>query len=246
MNWRIGFYCNDAPWLDPSCPRDQNSFTLMRRHGLRFKFFVAKYSKQGKEIVSNTGLEAACVHLAKQVLYGNGADSKDVVETLAAKFLSICEEHQDWVRRNRESDDVIENAVWYLAHVHAIPPMRTDTSWFSQAMRLLLELAVPNTGLTADSFKLIPQLQEGMAQTMADAPISSTEVRLEDSETKIIKMFEVAGSEYGRVSELLDLVERLYHADPLDTELKRFFVVAALAAPLVRRARIESGIDKEI
>jgi hypothetical protein len=124
--------------------------------------------------------------------------------------------------------------------------MKTDTSWFSQAMSLLLELAVPNTGLTANSFKLIPQLQEGMAQTMADAPMSSTEMRLEDSETKIIKMFEAAGSEYGQVSDLLDLVERLYHADPLDAEIKRYFAVAAFAAPLVRRARIELGIDKEI
>lgn len=57
--------------------------------------------------------------------------------------------------------------------------------------------------------------------------------------------FEDAGSEYGLVSELLDLVERLYHADPLDVETKRFFAVAALAAPLVRRARIKAGLDSE-
>lgn len=65
--------------------------------------------------MSNLGLEGACEYLAKRVLYGNGAESKDVVETLAGKFLAICEAHQDWVRRNRDTDDVIENAVLYLA-----------------------------------------------------------------------------------------------------------------------------------
>ena len=192
-----------------------------------------------------TGLPEACAHLARQVLYGNGSESKDVVETLAEKFLAICEQHQDWVRRNRESDDVIENAVWYLADVHAIPPMGTSTTWFSEAMTVLIELAVPNTILGASSARVMPQIQEGIAQTLANAPISKEDVRLDDQDARTIKLFEAAGTEYGMVSDLLDLVQRLYHGDPLDAESKRLFLVAALAAPLTRRARVESGVDSD-
>ena len=140
--------------------------------------------------MNTTGLSAACTYLAKTVLQGNGAYSNDVVETLANKFIGVCEEHQDWVRRNREGDEVIENAVWYLADVHAIPPMGTNISWFSDAMGLLLELAVPNSGQTNNSVKILPQLQEGIAQSIATMPITAGELRLEDSETKMIKRFE--------------------------------------------------------
>ena len=192
------------------------------------------------------GLPAACAHLARQVLYRNGSESKDVVETLAEKFLVICEQHQNHVRRNRESDDVLENAVWYLAEVHAIPPMGTSTTWFSEAMTVLVELSVPNTELSARAAKVMPQIQEGIAQALSNAPMSKEEFRLEDAEAKDVKLFELAGKEYGRVSDLLDLMQRLYHGDPLDSESKRLFHVAALAAPLTRRARIESGIDKEL
>ncbi len=192
------------------------------------------------------GLSAACTHLARQVLYGNGSESKDVVETLAGKFLDICKQHQHYVRCSCESDDVIENSVWYLADVHAIPPMGTSTSWFSEAMSVLIELAVPNAALGANSARVMPQIQEGIAQSLANAPLSKEDVRLDDDDARTIKFFESAGSEFGIVSDLLDLVQRLYNGDPLDADAKRLFQVASLAAPLTRRARIESGIDKEI
>lgn len=192
------------------------------------------------------GLSTACTHLARQVLYGNGSESKDVVETLAGKFLAICKQHQHYVRRNRESDNVIENSVWYLADVHVIPPMGTSTSWLSEAMSVLIELAVPNAALGANSARVMPQIQEGIAQSLANSPISKEDVRLDDEDARTIKLFESAGSEFGIVSDLLDLVQRLYHVDPLDAEAKRLFHVASLAAPLTHRARIESGIDKDI
>ena len=75
-------------------------------------------------------LFVACTAVARQVLQKNGTASSDVVETLAQKFLAIAEDHQDFVRRERESDDVIALAVQYIAAVHAIPPSGTSTEWF--------------------------------------------------------------------------------------------------------------------
>lgn len=195
--------------------------------------------------MSKNGLENACEYLAERVLNGKGAISSDVVETLGQSFLSICEEHQDHVRRNREGDDVIENAVRYLADVHAIPPMGTGTAWFSNSMNVLIELAVPNGTLDSHAAKVLPQIQEGIMQSLVEAQISKAAVRLDDKDAKDVKLFEVAGTQFGLVSGLLDLVEMLYHGDPLDEDSNRLFLVAATAAPMTRRARIVAGLDKE-
>ncbi|OHV00441.1 hypothetical protein BLA34_12680 [Ralstonia solanacearum] len=170
--------------------------------------------------------------------------STDVVETLAQKFLSIAEDHQDFVRRQRESDDVIAFAVQYIAHVHAIPPSGTDTEWFRHTLAALLELAVPNAGLTEAAARLLPCLQEGIRDSLADVPVPREDVRIEDEDANSIRRMQDAGVEYGIASDLLDLLERLYHGDPLSEEDRRFFYLSSIAAPMTRRARIAEGVDK--
>lgn len=190
-------------------------------------------------IKQESGLLRACRHLARQVLSGVGAQSADVVETLAGKFLAIAEDHQDFVRQERETDDVIEHAVLYLADVHAVPPHGTDTAWFREALNVLMELAVPNSALNEDAAQLMPSLQEGINQALASVPIGRNELRLEDEDVVLLKRLEEAGCEYGCVSDLLDLVERLFHGDLVQTDDRRFWKLAALAAPMTRRARGE-------
>lgn len=182
-------------------------------------------------------LELACREVARQVLWQNGAASTDVVETLAVKFLAIAEEHQDFVRRQRESDDVIAHAVQYMAHVHAIPPSGTDTTWFRHTLSTLMELAVPNTGLTAEASRFLPCAQEGIRESLADVPVSRRSTRIEDEDAKMLKRMQDAGVEHGVASDLLDLLERLYHGDPLGEEDQRFFYLSSVAAPLTRTER---------
>lgn len=185
----------------------------------------------------DTPLAQACLHLARQVLWKTTGASTDVTETLAGKFLDIAEDHQDLVRQVRENDHVIEHAVRYLADVHAIPPMGTDTSWFRDSLEVLIELAVPNRGLTPEAAKLMPCLQQGIAESLADVPVSRSEVRIEDEDAQLLEFLQEAGCQYGCVSDLLDLIERLYHGDPLADEDRRFMMLAAMAAPLTRNAR---------
>lgn len=187
-------------------------------------------------MTENTPLYRACIAVAHNVLWRNGATSSDIVETLAQKFHAIAEEHQDFVRKQREHDDVIADAVEYIAHVHALPT-GTDTQWFRNQLAALIEVAVPNTGLSEDAAKLLPHLQEGIRESLADVPVRRSALRIEDDEAKEIHRLEEAGVEHGAVSDLLDLVERLYHGDPLSVEDKRLFQVAALAAPITRQAR---------
>ena len=184
-----------------------------------------------------SNLELACREVAKAVLWQNGTVSTDVVETLGAKFLLIAEEHQDFVRRQRESDDVIEHAVRYIAHVHAIPPSGTDTTWFSQTLFILMELAVPNAGLTPEASEFLSCVQEGIRESLADLPVPRTSVRIEDGDAKMLIRMQAAGMEHGVAADLLDLLERLYHGDPIGDEERRLFYLSSVAAPLTRTAR---------
>lgn len=186
----------------------------------------------------------ACKAVAREVLWRNGAASSDVVETLARKFLAIAEDHQDFVRQQRESDDVIAFAVQYIAHVHAIPPSGTDTEWFRLTLATLMEVAVPNAGLTEEAARLLPCLQEGIRDSLADVPVPRETLRIEDEDAESIRRMQDAGVEYGVASDLLDLLEKLYHGDPLTEEDQRTFYLSSVAAPMTRRARIAEGVDK--
>lgn len=188
------------------------------------------------------GLMAACKEVARQVLPGPAASS-DLVETLALQYYRIAEDHQDFVRRQREDDDVIEHAVRYIAAVHAIPPYGTDTAWFQCKLSAILEIAVPNSWLSEESAKLLPCLQVGIAEALADVPVSRNSVRIEDEDAKELKSLERAGVEWGCVSDMMDLMERLYHGDPLDESDLHRYRLYALAAPLTRQARIDAGLD---
>jgi len=69
-------------------------------------------------------------------------------------------------------------------------------------------------------------------------------MRVEEEDAEVIKKLQEAGCEYGVVSDLLDLVERLQHGDPMNEESRRLWRVAAIAAPMTRTERRERGIDK--
>lgn len=182
-------------------------------------------------------LGRACLAVSREVLRQNGTASSDLVETLAARFLALAEGHQDFVRQQRETDDVIAHAVNYIAHVHANPSRGTDTGWFRDVLAALIELAVPNTGLDEDAALLFPDLQCGLRQSLADVPVSRATFRIEDDEAVELQRMQEAGIEHGAVSDLLDVMERLYYGDPLSPVDQRYFALAAVAAPLTRSAR---------
>lgn len=184
---------------------------------------------------SENDLFRACVEVAQSILGRNG--SPDVIETVAGRYYSIACEYQDQVRGQREGDEVIANAVRYLAHTQAIPPMGTDTAWFMNSLGTLLEVAVPNSTLDQDSEPFLDQLQEGIWQARSTIPVDRQDLVLDKVDVEWMKNLESAGVEYGAVSELLDLVERLYQGLPLDEDSKRMLLLASLAAPLTRHAR---------
>lgn len=196
---------------------------------------------------SRDTLSAACADLARQVLWRSGAASSDVVETLASAYYDVAQTYRGMFGSvpERNDDAVIERAVQYLAHVHATPLMVTDTQWFDTALGVLLELAAPNTPLDESAAQLLPDLQQGIAEALAQVPVPREQLRLDDEDARAIKTFEQAGTEHERVSQLLDMAERVFHGEPLDSSDAGLLRVAAIAAPLVRQARRNPGLDED-
>ncbi|GGC09149.1 hypothetical protein GCM10007205_17880 [Oxalicibacterium flavum] len=187
----------------------------------------------------------SCKAVARQVLLKNGKTSNDVIETLAEKFLAIAETHQDFIRRQRESDDVIAYAVQYIADVHAILPMGTDTAWFTTTLATLLELAVPNSAVTDEAAPLLPCIQQGIREALSSIPISRGVLRLYDEDAESIRRLQDAGVEHGIACNMQELLEKLFHGDPLTHDDEHFFYLVAIGAPFTRQKRSTQGLDSD-
>jgi len=57
---------------------------------------------------------------------------------------------------------ILERAVVYLAHTHAISPMHDSTEWFMFMLRALLELACPETGQNSETIPFLSDLEAGI------------------------------------------------------------------------------------
>jgi len=193
----------------------------------------------GIETTADERLYYACKEVARAVLVTNRGGSADLIDTVARRYLAHALSHQDYVRGRRESDDVIEHAVQYIAGVHAIPPLGTDDVWFASTLSTLIELAVPNSILEGQSCQLLAHLQEGLAEAAAHRPVERADLRLSEDDAREIARLQAAGQEHGAVSDLLDLIERLFHGDLLAPEEKKLFLLASLAAPLTRHVRAQ-------
>jgi hypothetical protein len=190
--------------------------------------------------MSDKNLTWECKNLARKVLWNNCALSNDVIDTLADKFLKIADDHSDYVTSNYGNDELLSHIVRYLSEVHAVPTMGTDTKWFQEAFRVLLELACPNSGVTEEGSALFSFIQDGIRSSLAEVPVHRNLLKLEDVDVQSLKYFEEAGVQFGIVSSLLDVVERHFHGGKLTPHDQALFRIAAIAAPLTRHARATS------
>jgi hypothetical protein len=60
----------------------------------------------------------------------------------------------------------ITRAVRYLGQVHAIPPMDDDTGWFHDMLRVVLEIARPNTGVDEENEEFLRDMLQGIEQSL--------------------------------------------------------------------------------
>lgn len=111
-------------------------------------------------------LNDACIALAKQVLWTSNGVSNDIVETLAARFQEEALHHFEFIIGQDRDPNMLTRAVHYLIDSHAIPPMGSDITWFRKMLSCLIELSVPNSGLTSKGAEFLRDLQVGIADSI--------------------------------------------------------------------------------
>ena len=116
-------------------------------------------------------LRQACREVVRHTLWQTPSPQNidDIVDTdqivnLAGGYFEEALVHLEYVEEQGRDPNLIVRAVAYLAQGHAIPPMREDLSWFRNRLEALIELAVPNSGYTADSIAFFADVREGLAE----------------------------------------------------------------------------------
>lgn len=113
--------------------------------------------------MKNLDLEAlreACRTVAKATLWqtpevrdiSDIIDSDQIERTVEAYYVAA-ELRANELAEDGHDPNFVTRAVLYLAHEHAIPPMKEDTRWFQEALdilvRLISPITVPDGGMTA-------------------------------------------------------------------------------------------------
>ena len=111
-------------------------------------------------------LHAACLGIARETLWKSKGEKKRTVKEIeahAAKLQVIALSHLEFIAEQGRDPNILVRAVRYLAHTHAIPPMRVDTGWFTNMLEVLIELACPNTHLPPKGKDFVADLRKGLS-----------------------------------------------------------------------------------
>ena len=121
----------------------------------------------GNKMELNTeALHAACLEVARETLWKPKGEKKTTVKeigALAEKLHTVALHHVEFITEQGRDPNILVLAVRYLAHTHAIPPMRDDTGWFMDMLQVLIELACPNTDLPPRGKAFIADLRKGLS-----------------------------------------------------------------------------------
>jgi hypothetical protein len=116
--------------------------------------------------LNSEALHAACVEIARSTLWKPPEEvqsTENEIEALAQEYYRHALNHVEFITEQGCDPNLLVRAARYLAHTHAIPPMRDDTGWFLDMLDVLVELACPNTGLPQKGKAFITDLRRGLS-----------------------------------------------------------------------------------
>jgi hypothetical protein len=108
-------------------------------------------------------LKAACFDVARTTMWDRRPIDVASIDAVAGSCFSIALDYLDFVQGQSRDPNLVTRAVMYLSRIHAIPPMRSDTTWFSDMLAVLIELACPNAQGAAESESFYRDIEEGIA-----------------------------------------------------------------------------------
>ncbi|MEJ1385795.1 MAG: hypothetical protein RPV21_15710 [Candidatus Sedimenticola sp. (ex Thyasira tokunagai)] len=113
-------------------------------------------------------LKEACYLVARTTMWDRKPVDTDDIESHAEKLFKEALLQYDLVSELGGSIPMVTRAVHYLEQAHAIPPMKNDIYWFSDALRTLLEVACPNSGLKGQAREFLLDMENGISSFILD------------------------------------------------------------------------------
>ena len=109
-------------------------------------------------------LKQACFELARTTRWAQKPVDTATISAFADKLAAIS---KGQVSEPLGIDiPLITRAVRYLNNAHAIPPMNEDTGWFYDMLRVVLEIARPNTGIDDENKAFLQDMLEGIGKSL--------------------------------------------------------------------------------
>jgi len=118
--------------------------------------------------LDHEGLRAACFELARAIRWKKDPVDEVIARAMVEMFYREAVFHEEFLVGQGRDPNIITRAVRYLALKHAIPPMGEDPAWFRNMVEVLVELACPNQGVTAEHEAFFQDIEQGIAEARGD------------------------------------------------------------------------------
>lgn len=109
-------------------------------------------------------LEAACTALVASIYTTNDFETSIEADAYRAAIVKECLTHLDRIQQAGRDPNLVTRAVLYITDVYAIPPLASDTAWFRHVLSALLEVAVPNSGISPEGLGFLDEVRVGLFQ----------------------------------------------------------------------------------
>jgi hypothetical protein len=110
-------------------------------------------------------LRQACFELARITKWDRKPVDTAAIQALGDNFYKIAMD-QESAPLNIDTA-LLTRAVRYLANAQAMPPMEEDTFWFFNMLRVVLEIARPNTGIEPGNKEFLKDMIHGIAESLS-------------------------------------------------------------------------------
>ena len=125
--------------------------------------------------IEEKAIRNACFKMACDLIWGNNilaiqeteSDLKESFE-MTDEFFRIAMYHYQTLEYFGKSSEILVRAINYINHVHAVPPVKGQYQWFSEALIVLLELVCPNTIIDKNSpaAQFLKDIEKGITQSL--------------------------------------------------------------------------------
>jgi hypothetical protein len=123
--------------------------------------------KSGMDSHIATSLRAACREVALVTMWDRRPAPEEQIEHVTREMFALAMHEAKYLDRLGDDPHFVVDALVYLRHAHAIPPMASNVAWLGDMLAALVQLRRPNTGLRPENAALLAGVAEGVQRSLA-------------------------------------------------------------------------------